>query len=217
MSGAKLYGAVESPETMRALASLYEHGLEFEFIPIDLKAGEHKKQPFLSLNPFGEVPVFQEGDMTIFESRAIMRCISHIYPKPGKEQIFVEPKMQGIVAGWIDVEDHQFDPPASTLRWELVQKPKNGLATNEAIVAQMETQLGRVLDVYEERLEYSKYLGADKFTSADLTHLPNLYYLMGTNVERLFRSRPHVSKWCNEILSRAAWRKVVEMVEKAMV
>ncbi|KAK4848088.1 hypothetical protein QYF36_009189 [Acer negundo] len=35
---------------MRALAALFEHELVFEFIPIDLDAGDHKKQSFLSLN-----------------------------------------------------------------------------------------------------------------------------------------------------------------------
>lgn len=129
----------------------------------------------------------------------------------------MEPKMQGIVAGWIDVEDHQFDPLASKLRWELVYKPKNGLATDEALVAKMEAKLGLVLDIYEKRLEHSKYLGGCKFTSADLTHLPNLYYLMGTKVKRLFPSRPHVSTWCDEILSRPSWKKVVEMIEMAQL
>ncbi|KAK9280870.1 hypothetical protein L1049_003761 [Liquidambar formosana] len=65
--------------------------------------------------PFGQVPVFQDEELTLFESRAIMRFISHAYQKSGKEQVFMTPKLQGIAAGWIDVEDHQFDPPASKL------------------------------------------------------------------------------------------------------
>ncbi|GAV89456.1 GST_N_3 domain-containing protein [Cephalotus follicularis] len=163
MAAKKLYGTLSCPATMRALASMFEHELNFEFIPVDLTgAGDHdvKKGPFLSLNPFGNGLLFQDGDsLTLFESRAIMRFISHQYPKPGKEQVFIVPKLQGIAATWIDVEDHQFDPPTSKLVMELVHKPKIGLPTNQAVVAEEEAKLAMVLDVYEERLTVSPYLG----------------------------------------------------------
>ncbi|KAH7836435.1 hypothetical protein Vadar_001187 [Vaccinium darrowii] len=212
MAARKLYGSVESTTTMRALASLFEHELKFEFVRVDLNAGDHKKEPFLTLSPFGTVPVFQDGDLILFESTTIMRCISHVYTNPRTEQVYVDPKMQGIAATWIDVEDHHFNPPASKLISELVFKPKNGLPTDEATVAVEEAKLAKVLDVYEERLANSEYLGGDKFTSADLTHLPNLYYLMRTPAKRLFDERPKVRAWCAAIMSRPAWAKVVEMV-----
>ncbi|XVF72584.1 hypothetical protein PTKIN_Ptkin12aG0132700 [Pterospermum kingtungense] len=215
MAVKKVYGTLACPATMRVLASLFEHGLEFDFISIDLKSGDHTKDSFLSLNPFGQVPVYQDDqDLTLFESRAAMRFISHHYLKPGKEQIYEAPKQQGIVAAWIDVEDHQFDPPASKLRMELLEKPQKGLSADKQVVEQEEVNLARVLDVYEERLKQFNYLGGDKFTSADLTHLPNLYYLMKTPVKRLFDERPYVSAWCTNLLARPAWVKVVDMVEK---
>lgn len=231
----KLYGTVDSVSTMRALASLFEHELEFEFVAIDLKSREHKKEPFLSLNPFGEVPVYQEDDLIIFESRAIMRTISHTYPKIEKEQIYMNPKLQGIAAAWIDVEDHEFSPPASTIISEFIFK-KNNISSpldkdkdtspyfevlalsppvDYSVVAQAETELAKVLDVYDERLKESKYLGGDKFTSADLTHLPYLYYLMKTPTKQLFDERTYVRAWCSKILSRPGWLKVEEMITKA--
>ncbi|RVX20780.1 Glutathione S-transferase [Vitis vinifera] len=155
----ELYGALDSPSTMRALASLFEHDVEFELIPVDFQAGELKKMP--SLSPFGELPVFQEGDLTLFESRTIMRYISHEYGKRGEEQVYEIPKLQGIAAAWIDVEDHQFDPPASKLIWELVFKPQKGLPTDEGVVEEEEAKLVKVLDVYEERLSNSVFLGGD--------------------------------------------------------
>ena len=63
---------------------------------------------------------------------------------------------------------------------ELLEKPEKGLSADMKVVAEEEANLARVLDVYEERLKGCKYLGGDKFTSADLTHLPNLYYLIKT-------------------------------------
>ncbi|KAK7818464.1 glutathione s-transferase [Quercus suber] len=193
----KLYGTLGSPDTIRALASIFEHELDFEFIPIDLNAGEHKTESFLSLSPFGLVPVYQDDGLTLF--------------------VYEVPKLQGIAATWIDVEDHQFSPPAEKLRQELVDKAKKGLPMDKEVVAEAEAKLIKVLDVYEERLTHSKYLGGDRFTSADLTHLPYLYHLMGTPVKQLFEERPNVSTWCKDILSRPCWSRVVEMVEKDKV
>ncbi|KAL7210449.1 hypothetical protein ACSBR1_031911 [Camellia fascicularis] len=209
----KVYGTLTSPPTLRVLASLYEHDLDFEFVPIDIEAGEHKQEPFLSLNPFAEVPAFQDGDLTLFESRAIMRFIAFAYPKPGKEHIFKDPLTQGVVAAWIDVQDHQFNPPALKLINELIFNPINGFTPNTTAVAEEEAKLAKVLDIYEERLGESEYLGGEKFTSADLTHLPNLYYLMQTPMNQVIESRPRVSAWCARIMARPAWSRVVEMVK----
>lgn len=46
----KLYGTLDSLDTLRALASIFEHELDFEFIPINLDTGEHKTDSFLCLS-----------------------------------------------------------------------------------------------------------------------------------------------------------------------
>jgi len=46
----KLHGSPFSTATMRATASLYEKEVEFEFVHVDMKNGEHKKEPFILLN-----------------------------------------------------------------------------------------------------------------------------------------------------------------------
>lgn len=112
-----------------------------------------------------------------------------------------------IVGVWIEVESQKFEPAASKLAWELAYKPIFGLTTDDAVVEENEKKLSEVLDVYESRLSHSKYLGGDSFTLADLHHLPNMKYLMGTKVKRLFDERPHVSAWAADIQSRPAWVK----------
>ncbi|GLT72668.1 hypothetical protein SLA2020_445780 [Shorea laevis] len=77
MAAIKVHGIPFSTATARVLATLYEKELEFELVPVDMKAGEHKKETFLCLNPFGQVPAFEDGDLTLFESRAINRYIAH--------------------------------------------------------------------------------------------------------------------------------------------
>ena len=52
----KLYGFGPT-RSLRALWGLKELDADFEFIPVDLLAGEHKRPDFLRLNPAGKVPV----------------------------------------------------------------------------------------------------------------------------------------------------------------
>ena len=57
------------------------------------------------------------------------------------------------------MEDHQFDPSASKLILEPVFKLREDLA----VVEEEEGKLEKELNVYEERLEKSVFLGGDKF------------------------------------------------------
>ncbi|KAG6647824.1 hypothetical protein I3843_07G102700 [Carya illinoinensis] len=167
-----------------------------------------------TLKPFGQVPVYEDDGIKQFESRAIIRGMGHEYAMKGEELIFWDPKKQAVIANWIDVEDHWFEPPASELIFEMVIKPKKGLAPDQETLAEAEAKLSNVLDVYEARLAKFKYLAADKYTIADVLHLPNLQSLVGTPAKKLIESRPRVKAWCSEILARPAWAKVLEMKHK---
>ncbi|XP_030459612.2 glutathione S-transferase-like [Syzygium oleosum] len=206
----KVHGAVLSTASMRVFAALYEKDLEFEFVPVDMRAGEHKKEHFLARNPFGQVPAFEDGDLQLFESRAITQYIAHVYADKGTPLV-CEGKPMATVGVWMEVEAHQFDPLASKLQWELVYKPMFGTAMDAAVVEENEPKLAKVLDVYEARLSQSKYLGCDCFTLADLHHLPTLTNLMGTPLKKLFDARPRVSAWVADIMARPAWAKVLAM------
>lgn len=50
MAAIKVHGTPMSTAVMRVLACLYEKGIDFQFLPVDMKAGEHKKEPFISMN-----------------------------------------------------------------------------------------------------------------------------------------------------------------------
>ncbi|GFP85624.1 glutathione s-transferase parb [Phtheirospermum japonicum] len=206
-----VHGGLYSTATARVLACLNEKELDHEFVPIDMRAGEHKKEPFISLNPFGQVPALEDGDLKLFESRAITRYITHNYADNGVQLIPHDPKKMAIVGVGMEVEAHHYDPPASKLTWELGVKPLMGMVADESIVKEQEAQLGKVLDVYESGLAHSKYLCGDTFTLADLHHLPTLDYLMNTRAKAVFDTRPHVSAWVADIMARPAWQKVVAM------
>lgn len=145
----------------------------------------------------------------IAESRAITKYISNAYAGKGTQLVFQDPKKMAIVGVWLEVEGQRFDAAGSKLSYEILIKPIKGMQTDEAAVAALETQLAAVLDVYEARLGESKYLGGDKYSLADLHHVPIISNLMKTKVKELFDARPRVSAWAADIQARPAWQKVL--------
>ncbi|KAK9084205.1 hypothetical protein Scep_030676 [Stephania cephalantha] len=209
MAPLKVYGNVFSTATQRVFACLHEKNLDYDFINVDLSTGEHKQPPHLARNPFGQVPAFEDGDLKLFESRAITLHVSYSYNANGTPLI-TEDKKMSIQGVWMEVEAHQFEPTTAKLAWEVVFKPMFGMTTDDEVVVESEKKLEAVLDVYEARLKESKYLGGECFTLADLHHLPNLQCLFGTPLKKHFEARPHVKAWCEDIMARPAWVKVIE-------
>nr|BAM21532.1 glutathione S-transferase-like protein [Dianthus caryophyllus] len=207
MSSIKVHGSPISTATLRALAVLHEKNVDFEFVFVDMKSGAHKQPHFLSLNPFGQVPALEDGDIKVFESRAITKYVATAYESSGTPLVVQDKKQLANFAIWSEVEAHQFDPVASKLAWELFYKGLFGMETDTAVVEENEAKLAKVVDVYEAHLSQSKYLAGDSFTLADLHHLPALHYLSGTRAKAVFDARPHVSAWVKDILGRPAWQK----------
>ncbi len=54
-------------------------GINHELVEVDLLAGEHKKEPFLSLNPAGQVPVVEDGETVVSDSNAILVYLARKY------------------------------------------------------------------------------------------------------------------------------------------
>ncbi|KVS44251.1 glutathione S-transferase family protein [Burkholderia ubonensis] len=47
-------------------------GVPFEVVDVDLAAGEQRRPAFLALNPFGQVPVIDDGGVVLSDSNAIL-------------------------------------------------------------------------------------------------------------------------------------------------
>ncbi|KAL3647996.1 hypothetical protein CASFOL_008964 [Castilleja foliolosa] len=208
----KLHGNPLSPAAQRVFLALAEKELEYELVFVDFATGQHKKEPFISINPFGQVPAFEDGDLKLFESRAITKYISYAYAE-GTPLLVHDPKKLAIIGVWLEVEAHRFDAAGNKLSFEILIKPLMGLTTDEAQVEELEAQLGTVLDIYEKRLAESKYLGGEEYSLVDLHHVPIVNNLMKTKVKALFEKRPHVSAWAESILARPAWQKVLDDIK----
>jgi len=78
----KLYGFGPT-RSLRARWALQELDAEFEFVPVNLMAGEHRHPDFLRLNPAGKLPVLVDGDLVLTESAAIVMYLAEKYGAKG--------------------------------------------------------------------------------------------------------------------------------------
>ncbi|XP_007048952.2 PREDICTED: glutathione S-transferase F9 [Theobroma cacao] len=207
----KVYGpAYASPK--RVLVCLIEKEVEFETVPVDLLKGEHKDPEYLKLQPFGTIPVTQDGEYTLYESRAILRYYAEKYKSQGTDLLGKTVEERGLVENWLEVEAQSYHPPIYTLTIQILFSSKLGFPRDENLIKESEEKLAKVLDIYEERLSKSKYLGGDFFSLADLSHLPFTQYLVDQmGKEYMIRSRKHVSAWWDDISSRPSWQKVLQL------
>lgn len=54
-------------------------GIGHEVFDVDLASGAHKSPAFLAMNPFGQVPVIEDGDTVISDSNAILVYLARKY------------------------------------------------------------------------------------------------------------------------------------------
>ncbi|KAJ3207178.1 hypothetical protein HDU67_007615 [Dinochytrium kinnereticum] len=200
-----------STYTQSVIITLREKNVAFEFISINLLAGEHKTPAFLAKQPFGEVPVLEdsETDVTLFESRAIVRYLAEKYRGQGTELLGgADVKERALVEVWQSVEATNFNPHASRIAVEIIFKPFFGRGQPDlALVEKARAALDATLDVYENRLSTCQYLAGNSFSLADLLHIPYGNILFAAGHGDALTSRPHVNAWWERITARESWVK----------
>ena len=59
-------------------------GVRAELVNVDLPKGEHKQPAFLAKNSFGQVPVLEDGALTLSDSNAILVYLAERYDEAGR-------------------------------------------------------------------------------------------------------------------------------------
>ncbi|HYG88023.1 MAG TPA: glutathione S-transferase [Azospirillum sp.] len=76
--------------------------LPFEMVDVDLASGAHKQPDFLAKNPFGQVPVIEDGDVTLADSNAILVYLAMRYDESGR-WLPRDPVAAAMVQRWLSV------------------------------------------------------------------------------------------------------------------
>lgn len=76
-----VYSVSGAPRGWRVLLGLTFKGLDYEIKYLEASKGEHKAEPFLTLNPRGTVPVLVQGDLVLRDSLGILAWLDSAYPE----------------------------------------------------------------------------------------------------------------------------------------
>lgn len=139
----KLYGGAFSRASI-VQWYLEELQVPYEFILLDMKAGEHRQPEYLEINPIGKVPAIVDGDLKLWESGAILLYIAEKY---GKNPISLEER--AIFSQWVLFGN-------------------STLATGIFVEANREREMPRLLTTLNDIFARQPFLLGDEFTVADV-------------------------------------------------
>jgi GST-like protein len=87
-----------SPNPAKVALFLEESGLPYELVPVDTRKGEQFKPAFLAINPNAKTPAIVDGDVTVFDSNAILLYLAE---KTGKFLPDAKPATRGELLSWL--------------------------------------------------------------------------------------------------------------------
>ncbi|HRW30250.1 MAG TPA: glutathione S-transferase N-terminal domain-containing protein, partial [Emcibacteraceae bacterium] len=76
----KIYGG-KTYNAVKVLMTAEELGLDYDYVSLDFKKGEHKMPEFLKVHPLGKVPAMEHNGHPIFESNNMCRYMANISDK----------------------------------------------------------------------------------------------------------------------------------------
>lgn len=189
MSTIKLYRYPLSGHSHRVENFLSILGLEADIITVDLGNGEHKKSEFLKKNSLGQVPVLEDGPVTISDSNAILVYLASKYDKKrqwlplGNEEAANVQRFLSIAAGEIAYG------PASA---RLVTVFGADLDHENAIKNSHE-----LLETLETHLQDRQWLAGDHATIADIADYTYIAHAPEGNVS--LNGYPKVRAWLTRV------------------
>lgn len=98
----RLHSFALSGHSHRAQLFLSLLGVPHDLVPVDLRSGAHKTPEFLAMNPFGQVPVLEDGETILFDSNAILIYLAQTYD-PARTWYPQEPVAAARVQQWLSV------------------------------------------------------------------------------------------------------------------
>ncbi|TVU35022.1 hypothetical protein EJB05_16887, partial [Eragrostis curvula] len=214
MAPVKLYGDTMSWNVTRCMVALEEAGADYEIVHIDFDTREHKSPGHLARNPFGQVPAFQDGDLYLWESRAICKHVCRKYkPEMLKAGDLEESAMVDV---WLEVEAHQYNAALHPIIFEILISPILGGTCDQKVVDENLEKLKKVPEVYEARLTKCKYLAGDFISLADLNHVSATLCLFATPYASVLDAYPRVKAWWDGLVARPSAQKAATLMKPSV-
>jgi glutathione S-transferase len=197
----KLYYYPVSTFSRRVRVALLEKNIPCELIELNLPGREHKEEWYAALNPYTKVPTLVDGDLTLYESSAILMYLEAAHPSPAL--VPQDPGGRALVDMHLRLCDAHLGRFAGA-----ILLPKRFLPEvnwDRAAIAAAQQQIDAHLAIVERELRDRPYLVGESFTLADIAYLPFLHFLSLMEIQ----AGPQVKAWAERVLARPSAQATV--------
>jgi glutathione S-transferase len=193
-NGMKLYGFGPT-RSLRALWGLKELEADFEFVPVNLRAGDHRRPDFLRLNPAGKVPVLVDGDLVLTESAAIVMYLADKYRDKGLLPGDLRERAEAY--RWIMFAVTELEQPLWRISRHTFLYPEGKRLPQDVALAREEfVAMAAILD---RHMEGRQFIVGDGMTIADCV---TAYLIDWANEQRLIDDCPQLRAYLARIYAR---------------
>ncbi|MGJ8618828.1 MAG: glutathione S-transferase N-terminal domain-containing protein [Methylophilaceae bacterium] len=195
----KLYSGSVDPFSHRCRIVLYEKGMDFEVIDVDLA---NKSEDLAVLNPYGSVPVLVERDLVLSEANIINEYIDERFPHP--QLMPADPVMRARARLFLysfeqDLFSHISD--LESANEETVEKARKTVRDN----------LTQLVPIFGKQ----KYLLGDEYSMLDVAVTPLLWRLGHYGIEMPNQAAP-LLKYAERLFARPLYAEAMTPSEKVM-
>ena len=186
-----------TPNGVKISIALEELGLDYEVVPIDIGKDEQFAPEFLAISPNNKIPAILDGDVTLFESGAILLYLAHktgtLAPPAGSPEYF--DMMQ-----WLMWQMSHFGPMLGQVHHFLKFNP----GKSEYAEKRFQQEALRLYRVLNTRLESRDYI-AGEFSIVDIATWPWASRFEFQQID--LHDFPEVMRWYLDLADRPAFQR----------
>jgi len=199
----KIYHAPNS-RSVRVVWLFEELGLPYELEQFKLGDPSMRAPDYLKIHPMGRVPALEDGDVTIFESGAI---VEYVLAKYGEGRLVPDMNTPAFAdyLQWLHYAEGMLMPPVNAIMVENFFLPKE--RRNQTNVDRAVKLLTRMLGAVEAGLDGRDYL-AGEFSGADI--MAGHATVAATRLGGDASDKPNVQAYVERIKARPAWQKAMD-------
>jgi glutathione S-transferase len=207
----KLYMHPVSMTSRPVRLFIAESGTEVDEQVVDLMAGEHHQEPFVSINPNRLVPVLEDGDLRLTESSAILKYLadkfdSPAYPKDPKQRAKINEMMDWFNSNFYRDFGYGFVYPQI---FPHQRRPSEDVQA--ATIAWGKERARTWLTILNDHWlgPDRPYLCGDRITIAD--HFGVCLLTLGEVIRCDFSAYPNIARWLANMKRLKSWPAVNEI------
>src|ERR687886_344909 len=121
---------------------LHEKGIDFDIYEVDLR---NKSDEFVSVSPYGKVPVLVINGTSLYESNVVNEYLDEVYETP--RLMPTSPEQRALARSWMAFADEYFFPTIFRVRIG----PERGFSEEQ--IQEAKEKLGEALRRLEHQLE----------------------------------------------------------------